>query len=299
MSDKKRQKVEALYKAHSPAVLDSLKKKNGFNFQKPDAEEVLQRTFEKIYSSIKLVMGDKIILHSALPVINAQAWIFKIAKNTALDLIKERDKFPPHADNWGKQQTDESDERRNDGLINRIESPEPGPEQQEEKEQEKACIHQCVREALKGYYSHGVCPLVVALCELERPIAEIAKVIARTEPETEKLLKKCYNEMRTLKKARGEKGSKFPRDKGILERCREEKADYKAYYNDYETKHSRQEGKGSLWWLLFELTVRDWDMKEIADLINKEKRTAEKTWERCLESVVEEVKKCIQQNWGR
>lgn len=214
-----------------------------------------------------------------MPVLNEKAWIFKIAENTAKDFLTNT-----------KSDDDEIDDEFPD--------PNPTPEETFEKNEEGICIRKCYQKVLEREYPHAICPLIVALCELESPIDKIADVISLSIPETEKLLKKCYDEMRTLKRSRGEKCSKHTRDKGILERCREEKAGYKDYYNDYQTKHSHQEGAGSLCWLVAELIAKDMTMEEIGKLINKKPRAIEKTWERCLDLIDEEVEKCLRQNCG-
>ncbi len=315
MSDNKRQKVEALYKEYGSIILGHLKKgrliKKRFVLQEDEADDVCQETFRNVLSNIVFVIGGKMISRRGQPILKEKAWLLKIAENTANSFIEDKirsrgewDKNRKQNDADAKGESKWSELAPKETLkwsektnsVNELESPAPSPAEIVDKHKQKACIRKCYRTALEK--PHAIFPLVVALCELECPIEEIAKVINRTEPETEKLLKKCHNEMKTLKKARGERCSRFPRDKGILERCREEKAGYKDYYNDYETKHSHQEGKGSLYLLLFELTVRDWDIKEIADLINKEKRTTERAWKRALNLIDEEVEKCLRQNCG-
>ena len=309
MSDKKRQKVEELYKRYGIVVQRYLRLK--FDLQRPDAEDILQTIFaEKIFPSIGFIINGKIILRNTRPILNEEAWILTITKNTANDFIKAQIRSRGEWDkNYKNKKNTQDKSKENEWApqptsmlpetidsVDELESPLPSPEEVVDEPKIAACRRKCYRMSLEQ--PHAICPLIIALCELETPVGRMAEILFKSRSDTEKLLKKCYHEMKTLKTARGERGSRFPREKGILERCREEKANYQDYYNDYQAKHSRQEGAGSLCWLLAELIAKDMTWGEIGQLINKDSKTAQKTWERCLDLIYEEFEKCLRQICG-
>ena len=292
MSDDKTQKVEKLYQEYGRLVLRSLKLE--FDLQLEEAEEILQETFLKAFSNIQRVIGGIIFVRARggiiKPVLNENAWIFKIARNTALHFINQKKLMVTN------QHGKDEDEEGND-FFDGLASPEPGPGTTVDEDEQKICIVKCYRDILEKLCPHAIYPLVIALCELETPVEKIADVIARSVPETEKLLKKCHKEMKALKLARGKK-SERSKQQNILEQCREEKVGYQDYYNDYQAKHSRQEGAGSLCWLVAELSAAEMTMEEISQLINKDKKTTQRIWQRCFEVINEEVEKCLRQNCG-
>ncbi len=254
--ERKRQKLDELYRQHDHDILKYLK--TGFHFQNSDAEDILHQTFEKISANIVEVIGGVILVHArggiTKPVLNKKAWVFKIAKNVALDFIKKKKKE--------KELLGDKIEG-NENPLDKLESPTPSPSESIEETEKAAIKEKCLRKALEK--PHAICPLLVALSELKRPIKEIAQYIYKTVPETEKLLNECL----------------------------QEKKGYKDYYNDYQKKHSRKEGAGSLCWLIFHLIMADNTMEEIGDFLNKEKRATERAWGRCLKEIIPFVKECL------
>ena len=281
---KKREKVEKLYKEYGPIISSYLK--NKLDLKKEEAEDVLQDTFSKINSSIVgVVLGGITFVETAArgrlkiikPLLKERAWVFTIATNTAHDFIKKKNKF---VTNWGGgKKTDDEEQDTKEKPFENLKSSKPTPEKMLEEITRRFSIRECYKEAIEKLYPHAICPLVVALFERKRPIEEIAQIISKTVPETDKLLKKCCREMRSLKKASNGNAKQRRKKTGVLEQCRDEKKGYKDYYNDYQTQHSRQEGAGSLCWLIAHLLIEDMTLEEIGKVIDKTQRTTEKTWE--------------------
>ena len=182
--------------------------------------------------------------------------MFSIARNVTLTYLRKAQRV---ITNYGEPQEYDDDENRSSSLENIEEAIAAA-----EKMEEELCMQSCVEKGLAEYerdYPEALCPLLVTLSELKRPIEEMAAIIYRTVPETKKLLK----------------------------RCQKEKKCYPDYFNDYQKAH----GLESFCWLVFYLKKEGWDRKEIGALINKTDGNVGMTLNRCKQKLMPYLEKCL------
>jgi RNA polymerase sigma factor (sigma-70 family) len=216
--------------------------KRTFRIQEPDVDDMIQETFEKVFSNLESV-------HSK----DYKSWVFSIAKNVTLTYLRKTQRL---LTNYGEPQDDEN----RSSLLKNIEEAIAAAENLEE----ALCMQWCVEKGLAAYerdYPDVLCPLVVTLSELKRPIEEVAAIIHRTVPETKKRLKQCQKE----------------------------KKRYKDYYNEYQKAH----GIEALCWLVFYLKMEGWDRKEIGALLNKSEEAVGMTLSRCKQKLIAYLEKCL------
>jgi len=243
-----REKWERTLKLHDelgPLIRAYLK--HTFRIQEPDVDDMMQETFEKVFlnlESLRLEPSEK-------------SWVFSIAKNAALTYLRTAKRV---ITNYGEPQEYDDDDENRSSLLGNIDEAIAAADKMEE----DLCMQWCVEKGLAKYerdYPHALCPLLVTLFELERPIEEVAAIIHRTVPETKKRLKQCQKEQKR----------------------------YKDYYNEYQQAH----GLETLSWLVFYLKSEGWDRKQIGEFLNKSDAAVAMTLSRCKQKLMPYLEKCL------
>lgn len=177
-------KVKKLYLEYGPLILNYLE--NQLHLQKPDAEDVLHITFEKVALNLEKVRDEK----------TYKNWIFKIAKNAFFDYLKNQRKYITGGDGSGVDESAD-DDSENDPFND----PQASVEAFELMEK-RLCLQMCIEKALSQYeHDHPdvFCPSLILLRDNGSSIEEIADSIYQSIPETNRRLKRCQEKKKHYK----------------------------------------------------------------------------------------------------
>lgn len=253
----KETEIERLYREYGPHLLDFFQwgsyKVDGkpiyFRFPKEKAEDLTQDTFIKIMPKIEEIKD--------IPESKKKAYVFKTAVRLAISEFKKL-KESPIPKNDGRDEEVSQEEWLDKQLIKDEDIP-----RVVEAILKILCIQHCKEKALAEYieaHPEAVCLLVVVLSHFQRLIEEIADIVSRTVPETQKLL---------------EQGSE-------------------KHYQTFEEYLEKYPLKSQCCFLIY-LREMGYTAKEIGEKIGKSERTVQRYIRECQEKGLPYPKRCVEE----